>query len=220
MPLTLYYHPLASFCHKALIALYENGTAFERRIIDFGNEKDWAELRARWPMGKFPVLRDQARSRDVAESSIIVEYLDHFYPGERPLIPEDWETALQVRFWDRILDNYLQTPMQQIVADKMQGAKGDMRKARAMLETSYRLLDSHMAGKSWIAGQDFTMADCAAAPALLYAAAVQTFPAELGSLAGYFDRLLDRPAVRRVIDEARPYFAMFPFADGIPAQYR
>ena len=49
MGLTLYYHPLASFCHKVLIALYENNIAFAARIINLGEAGDRSELQALWP---------------------------------------------------------------------------------------------------------------------------------------------------------------------------
>ena len=76
MHLTLYYHPLSSYCHKVLVALYEHGIDFDGRIIDLGNQADRAELAALWPFTKFPVLRDHTGERDVVESSIIIEYLD------------------------------------------------------------------------------------------------------------------------------------------------
>ena len=220
MSLTLYYHPLASFCHKVLIALYENNTEFNRRIIDLGNNKDKAELLAVWPIGKFPVIRDHARKRDVAESTIIIEYLDRFFGGERPLIPLGWEDALQVRIWDRFIDNYLQVPMQQIVSDHMRGAKGDISKERAMLETAYGMIDKQLTCNAWVAGQEFSMADCAAAPALFYTSTLQPLPQTLEHLRSYFDRLMARPSVQRVIHEAKPYFPFYPFAHAIPNRFR
>jgi glutathione S-transferase len=219
MSLTLYYHPLSSFCHKVLAALYENDAVFDRRIINFGDDNDRAELLAVSPLGKFPVIRDQARNRDVAETTIIIEYLDHFFPGERPLIPGEWEDALRVRLWDRLFDNYLQVPMQQIVGDRIRGAKGDVTKERATLEMAYGMIDKQMADRTWIASQGFSMADCAAAPALFYTGTVQPFPQRLGHLRAYFDRLMERPSVQRVIEEAKPYFSLFPFADAIPKRY-
>jgi glutathione S-transferase len=218
--LTLYYHPLASFCHKVLIALYENATGFDARIIDLGKDADRAELLSLWPMGKFPVIRDHARKRDVAESSIIIEYLDRFFAGERALIPHEWEDALQVRLWDRFFDSYLQGPMQQIVGDHMRGAKGDVSKERSTLETAYRMIDQQMASRTWVASQGFSMADCAAAPALFYTNTLQPFPPKLGHLRAYFDRLMDRPSVQRVIAEAKPYFPLYPFAQAIPQRFR
>jgi glutathione S-transferase len=139
MPLTLYYHPLASFCHKVLVALYENGIEFEKRLINLADGVDRAELQAIWPLCKFPVIRDQARARELPETTIIIEYLDRFFPGEHPLIPADWEDALEVRLWDRIFDNYVQLPMQGIVSDRMRGAKGDLSNERATLETTYAM---------------------------------------------------------------------------------
>ena len=217
MSLTLYYHPLSSFCHKVLVALYEIDTPFDRRIIDFGDDKDRAELQAVSPIGKFPVIRDHARKQDVVETTIIIEYLDHCFAGD--LIPGVWEDALQVRLWDRFFDNYLQVPMQQIVSDRMQGGKGDLKKERATLEIAYGMIDKQMAGRTWVAGPGFSMADCAAAPALFYTSTVQSFPPGLTHLQAYFDRLMERSSVQRVMLEAKPYFQFYPFVDAIPKRF-
>ena len=220
MSLTLYYHPLASFCHKVLVALYENGTEFEKRIIDLGNDADRADLQARWPLCKFPVVHDHARKRDVPESSIIIEYLDRYFPGRHPLISSEDEDALETRLWDRVFDDYVQGPMQAIVADRLRGGKGDMTRERSTLETAYGMVDRQMASRTWVAGQDFSLADCAAVPALFYASTLQPFPAGHRHLSAYFERLMDRPSVRRVMDEARPYFSLYPFAESIPGRFR
>src|SRR5688500_5703835 len=104
MSLKLYFHPLSSFCQKALIALYENGTPFEPRIVDLADEASRAEFLEVWPIGQFPVLRDERRDRTIPESSIIIEYLDEHYPGRASLLPDDAELALQVRMQDRFYD--------------------------------------------------------------------------------------------------------------------
>jgi len=141
MSLTLYYHPLASFCHKVLIALYENGTDFEKRIINLGEEADRAELEAIWPLCKFPVLRDNAQHRDVPETSIIIEYLDRHYPGAQLMIPADWDDALDVRLWDRFFDNYVQGPVQTIVSAHLTGLSCDQTKERTKLKTAYKMME-------------------------------------------------------------------------------
>lgn len=220
MAITLYFHPLASFCHKVLIALYERGIDFEKRVIDLGDEKDRAALQAIWPIGKFPVIRDHARGRDVPESSIIIEYLDHFYPGAAPLLPPECEAALDVRLWDRFFDNYVQGPMNAIVVDRITGSKGNMARERAALATAYRMIDERMASRQWVAGDSFSMADCAAAPALFYAATLVPFADGASHLDAYFERLIERPSVRQVLAEAKPYFSMYPFAEAIPARFR
>jgi glutathione S-transferase len=220
MSLTLYYHPLASFCHKVLIALYEKGIEFDKRLINLADGVDRAELQAIWPLCKFPVIRDSSRGRELPETTVIIEYLDRSFAGSNPLIPEDWEEALDVRLWDRIFDNYVQVPMQRIVSDRMRGSKGDVSNERATLETAYAMIDQRMASRTWAAGWGFSMADCAAAPALFFAGAVQPFPARFGHMSAYFDRLADRPSFRRVIEEAKPYFSLFPFADDIPRRFR
>ncbi|MEP6940238.1 MAG: glutathione S-transferase family protein [Rudaea sp.] len=218
MSLTLYYHPLASFCHKTLIALYELALPFEKRLIDLGNAADRAELEALWPFGTFPVIRDHARKRTVAESTIINEYLDHHAGGGR-LLPADWEDALRVREWERFCDNQLQLPMQAIVADRIHGARADLSRERAKIRTAYTLFDAQLATTPWAACATFSMADCAAAPALFYASTLEAFPREHEHLIAYFDRLVARPCVERVLDEARAYFHFYPFAEAIPQRF-
>jgi glutathione S-transferase len=220
MSLTLYYHPLSSFCHKALIALYELGIEHEKRLIDLSSEADRAELEALWPLIKFPVIRDHARQRTVAESSVIIEYLDHFHASHQRLIPDDWETALQVRWWDRFFDLHVQAPMQQIVADRLFARGGDLSKQRAALLTAYGMIERQLAGTNWIASPDFSLADCSAAPALFYASTLVSFPDECPRVSEFFERLCQRPSVRQVIEEARPWFSYYPFAEAIPERFR
>ena len=148
MSLTLYFHPLSSFCHKALIALYELEIEFEKRVIDLGNEADRTELQALWPLCKFPVIRDHDRQRDVPESSVIIEYLDRLHPGQAHLIPDDWETALEVRLWDRFFDLHVQVPMQKIVADRINAANGDLTPERAALTTAYGMLERQLTART------------------------------------------------------------------------
>ena len=219
MPLTLYYHPLASFCHKVLVALYESDIAFEARIVDLGAEKDRAELAALWPFCKFPVIRDHEHQRNVAESSIIIEYLDQYFPGNLQLIPSEFDEALQARLWDRIFDNYVHEPMQAIVLDHIHGAKGDMGNARATIQTAYSLIDKQVASSPWASGQNFSLADCAAAPALFYAHTLEPFSDQHTHLHAYFEKLIARPSVQRVLTEAQPYFPMYPFYSAIPARF-
>ncbi len=224
MSLTLYYHPLASFCHKALIALYENGAPFEPRLIDLSQEADRAELIAVWPFRKFPVLRDHARGRDIPESSVIIEYLDRHYPGPSPLIPADPEQALEARLWDRIFDLHVHAPMQKVVGDRLRPEESKdalgVAEARAALRTAYALIDRRMASRTWALGEVFSIADCAAAPPLFYLGAIEPFAADHPNLAAYFGRLADRPSFARVIEEAKPWLQYFPFASDLPARFR
>ncbi len=216
MSLTLYFHPLSSFSHKVLIALYENATPFEPRILHPDDAALGARFKALWPIGKFPVLRDEARQRNIPESSIIIEYLDQHYPGATRFVPEDAEHARQMRGSDRFFDLYIHAPMQKIVADTLRPAgKNDahgVEEARTMLATALGMLDREMAGKTWAMGDAFTMADCAAAPALFYASQVMPFAATHANAAAYLQRLRHRPSFARVLAEARPYFNLFPQA--------
>jgi glutathione S-transferase len=210
MALTLYAHPFASYCWKVLIALYENPVPFTYRLIE--DASGWAELESLWPMKKFPVVRDG--DTVVIESSVIVEYLTLHYPGPTRLLPTNSDAALQTRFMDRVFDNYVMTPMQTLVANRMRAeserdAKG-IGDARAMLERAYAWLDKHLVANQWAVGADFTLADCAAAPALFYADWVHPIGDAYPATRGYRTRLLARPSVARTIDEARPYRKLFP----------
>ncbi|HSC82068.1 MAG TPA: glutathione S-transferase family protein [Pseudomonas sp.] len=212
MAMQLYAHPFSSYCQKVLIALYENATPFEWRLLDEHNPQNMAELEAHWPFRRFPLLVDAGRA--VSESSIIIEYLQQQHPGAVRLIPDQAEQALEVRFMDRFFDLDISTPMQKCVFDSMRPeAERDARgvtEARQLLETAYRWLDAKLAQRPWAAGSEFSMADCSAAPALFYADWVQPIDASLRNLRGYRQRLLARPSFARAVEEARPYRHLFP----------
>ncbi|NRP70698.1 Glutathione S-transferase GstB [Ensifer psoraleae] len=223
MALTLYLHPLASFCHKVLIALYETGTPFEGRLIDLADAEENARFLELWPVGKIPVLRDEARDRTVPETSIIIEYLERYYPGRRPLIPLDAAQALEARLWDRFFDLYVQVPMQKIVTDRLRAPdESDHRgvaDARAALAVAYDMAERQVADRTFATGESFTIADCAACPALFYAGILVPFETTHPNLAAYFERLLLRPSFQRTLAEARPYFDLFPYKDDIPERF-
>lgn len=211
MTLKLYAHPFSSYCQKVLVALYENGTPFEYRSLH-DNPQAMAELTARWPMKRFPVLVDAGRT--VVEASIIIEHLGLHHPGPVPLLPADAGAALEVRGMDRFFDNYISTPSQKIVLDSMR-ADGEhdprgVADARAMLDTAYGWLDQTMAGREWAAGDVFSLADCGAAPFLFYADWTHRIDASFSQVIAYRQRLLARPSFARAVDEARPYRSLFP----------
>jgi glutathione S-transferase len=214
MSLTLHFHPLASYCWKALIALYENDVTFTPNLVDLGNPAERAALVKLWGIGKFPVLQDDARGEIVPESSIIIEYLDRHHGGRTRLIPADPDKALQARLRDRFFDLYVHLPMQKIVVDRMRpDGKRDphgVEEARAQLKTSYAMVEQQMAGGGWAIGADFTLADCAAAPSLFYGNMAEPFGDSHRNVAAYLERLKARPSVARVLKEAEPYFHMVP----------
>jgi glutathione S-transferase len=209
--LKLYYHPLSSFCHKALISLYEHDVAFE--AVDLGDEKSGAEMRSFWPVGKFPVLRDEGRNHTVAEATVIIEYLDIHHVGTRKMVPADSDRAWQARMWDRFFDLYVHVKMQKIVDDHLRPAgAGDqfgIDEARARVLQSYAMIDQAMAGKTWAMGNDYGIVDCAASPALFYANGVLPIDHEMKNLTGYFGRLMARPSYVRALEQAQPYFHLF-----------
>ncbi|GAA0732525.1 glutathione S-transferase family protein [Sphingomonas japonica] len=209
--LALFAHPLSSFCQKALTALYENDTPFTFHMLD-GSDPVASRFGALWPIGKFPVLTDN--DRVVPEATIIIEYLAVHHPGPSLLIPKNADAAVEVRWLDRVFDNYVSIPQQRLVIDAMRGeGQGDPKtvsEAHALLDKSYAWLDRWMDGREWAAGGAFSMADCAAAPSLLYADWSYAIPEHFANLHAYRRRLLARPSYARALDEARPYRHMFP----------
>jgi glutathione S-transferase len=206
----LYAHPFSSYCQKVLVALYENDTAFEYRSLEAPGAPE--ELAALWPMKRFPVLVDAGRT--VLEATSIIEYLDTHHPGPLRLVPVDADTALEVRMMDRIFDNYVSTPQQKVVFDRLRpepvrDPRG-VAEARAMLVTAYAWLDKVMAGREWAAGDRFSLADCAAAPFLFYADWTERIDPAFTHLIGYRQRLLARPSFARAVEEARPFRNYFP----------
>lgn len=220
--LTLHYHPLSSCCHKVLIAIDVLGIDVDLRLLNLGDAAERSAFLSLWPLGKMPLLVDQGRP--IPETSIIIEHLQrhHASPG-RTLIPHDPEQALDVRLWDRLFDLYVMTPMQACTADLLRpegerDAHGVAR-ARDNLTSAYALIDRHLEGRTWVAGDAFSMADCAAAPALFYAVTYVPFAPEHGRLAAYFDRLMGHPSVARTIDQARPWFKFYPGRGGLSRRF-
>ena len=208
MTLVLYQHPFASYCQKVLIALYELDLPFETRLVE--GEEGRAELARVWPMAGMPVLRDEDADLTLPESTTIIEYLDVVAGG--PLVPAAADEALQARLWDRFGDHHLSTPMQKIVADELRpdGARDPhgVAEARQALDTAYGVLDDRLAGRPWAGGEAFTVADCALFPPLFYLRAIHRWQGD--NVRRYYRDLLARPAIARVVDEARPYRELFP----------
>jgi len=207
----LYAHPFSSYCQKALMALYENGTPFELQLL--GTEERIAAEHARlWPLKRMPVLADGKRT--VAEATIIIEYLDVHHAGAVRFIPTDAEAAIDVRFVDRFFDNYVMTPMQKIVGDSLRPSTSrdphGVADARRTLDAAYGWLDERMARREWAANDAFGLADCAAAPSLFYADWVHPMGDALANARAYRQRLLARPSFARAVNEARPYRKLFP----------
>ena len=212
MALALYGHPFSSYTQKVLIALYENGTPFEFRCIGPDTPQHSHEWLRRWPLRKFPLLVDNDRT--IAETSIIIEYLQLAHPGPIRLLPDDPMAALDVRFLDRFFDLHVMSPIQLAVSGAMTGdpakRQDGLAFAEEKLDLAYAWLEGQLAGRTWAAGADFTLADCAAAPSLFYADWTHPIPAAFPVLRAYRTRLLTRPAFERAVDEARPYRHLFP----------
>jgi glutathione S-transferase len=212
MALELYAHPFSSYCQKVLIALYENATPFELRMLEPEQPQNMARLAELWPMRQFPLLLDDGQM--VVESSIIIEHLQLRHPGPVRLIPEDPQQALEVRFMDRVFDNYVSTPVQKCVFDALRTEEDrdayGVADARRMLDTAYAWLEQRLQGRTWAAGESFSLADCAAAPFLFYADWIQPIGEATPIVRAYRQRLLQRPSFARAVDDARPYRDFFP----------
>jgi glutathione S-transferase len=208
MTIELYGHPFAAFVWKPLIAAYERSVPFTFRMCDPDHAENASRMAQLSPTGQFPALVDG--DRQVTQSNAVIEYLDRF--GDAPrMIPADADAALSARMLADVFDSYVAVPMQQIVGEALRPEDArDPRRvgdAKAVLNKAYAWLSDRV-GAGWASGGHFSMADCAAAPALFYADWVHPIPD--GPLKAYRARLLKRPSVARVVDEARPYRHFFP----------
>lgn len=211
--LTLHHHPLASYCWKVSVGLHETGAPFRAVLVDLMDPDARAAFLRLAPLGKFPVLVDEGRA--LVESTTILEHLARFHPGASTLVPADPDLAAEARALDRLFDLYVHEPMQKIVDGRLrpEGSKDPLgvSRAHATLETSLALLDRTLRGRTWAAGELFTIADCAAAPALHYTNEVHPIAAH-PHLVAYLARLRERPSFARVLEDAKPYAHMFPKA--------
>jgi glutathione S-transferase len=212
MTIELYGHPFASFVWKPLIALYERDVPFTFRMVDPDHPGNQARIAALSPTGQFPALIDG--DREITQSNAVIEYLDLFHGDGRPMVPEDAHEALDARMMADVFDDYVHAPMQRIVGNALRHEdERDPRgvaDAHALLDRCYDWLESRLQAKAWATCGRFTIADCAAAPALFYADWVHPITERRHALAAYRARLLARPSVARVVDEARPYRSFFP----------
>ncbi len=210
--LTLYGHPISSFTWKVLIALYENDTPFDAITVD---QNTYADFIGKWPMGKFPILLDGDRGAMVTETSVIIEYLDAYYPGTTRFLPKDIDAALEVRRWDRVLD-HVNVTMSKVVVDNIR--PDDQRdpygvdEAKHVVRSAYTVIEAQLRNDGYIVGNDFTLADCAAAPALWYATRNVPLDGAFPRIAAYLDRLNVRPSFLRALKESEPLFHMYPGA--------
>ncbi len=231
MSYVLYTHPLASYCQKVTIALAELDVSYQSKLVDLGDPDELRAFKALWPTAKIPLLVDTSDGTIVPETSVIIEYTDRRAPGGGKLFGQNdpapasgkLDAGLRARLWDRVIDGYLMTPMQQIVADKLRPE--DRRdpfgtsQAYELIASTYRMLDDHLATSPWLAGEHFSLADCGAAPALFYATTLVPLDAQTPHLQRYFERLFERATVRKVVAEARPYFKFYPYAERIPGRF-
>lgn len=212
MSITFYGHHFSAYCQKVLIAFHEHGVAYDLRKIEFEDPEIMAELEEVWPLKRMPIIIDNGQT--IRESSIIIEHIDLHHNSGHHLVPRDQAKALQARFMDRFFDNYVSTPQTAIVFDVLRDAKDrdayGVNKAIDLLETSYGWLNDRMADHTWAAGDDFSLADCAAGPALFYAHWTHPIDRKYRHLHAFRDRLMEHPSFARCIADAKPYRHLFP----------
>ncbi|MFY2763858.1 glutathione S-transferase family protein [Arenimonas sp. MALMAid1274] len=212
MPLTVYGHLFSSYTQKVLVALYENATPFQFHSVFPDTPGITDEWLRRWPLRKFPLLVDG--DRQVVETTIIIEYLQLAHPGPVRLIPPDPMAALEVRFLDRFFDLHVMDAAQHAVDGALTGdpvkQRDGLAKSVEKLDRAYAGLETALAGRTWAAGEDYTLADCAASPSLFYADWVHRIPDQYPALRAYRARLLARPSFAKAVDDARYFRPYFP----------
>ena len=203
----LYYFPLSTYSQKVLVALHEKEAQFESEQVRLFDEAVRERYREIYPLGRIPLLvLDDGHL--IPESSIIIEYLDTKFAGGPRLIPSAPDESRQTRFHDRMLDLYLNDSIASLLFQSWKPEEGRDRelidRSRFRAGVLYDFLEHRLDGRPWLMGEEFTMADCAAAPALLYAGDLFPF-AGRPAIAAYWERLCARPSYARVLEEAEPH---------------
>lgn len=210
----LFYNPASSYSQKTLMAFFEKDVPFEAVVVNLFDPQSRADYRKKYPVCKVPLL-ELGAGQSIPESTSIIEYLEHTHPSQgTKLIPADAERAREVRMRDRFFDFYLNDTMQKVFFDGLRPAgKNDpfgVADAKSRIEGAYEYADQFLAGRTWAAGEEFSMADCAAAPALGYLRMVQPFDG-YKNVAAYAGRVLERPSYKRAMEEAAPLLAQMGF---------
>jgi glutathione S-transferase len=202
----LYYNPLSTYSQKVMIAFHEKGIAYQPEIVDLMSPEGRAAYEKVNPIGKVPFLKP---SEDwmVPESTSIIEYLEDTFPDSPRLIPvAGGEAARQVRFMDRMADLYLNDPVVELLFQKFGLRKQDEERAarsRKFIAISYEHFNRRLGTQTWICAENFSMADCAAIPALFYAQVVAPFDSHPNVVA-YWRRAQQRPSYVKVKAEFEP----------------
>ncbi len=203
----LYFAYLSTYSQKVLLALYEKDIPFTPHLVDLSSEQDRAEYHKLYPFGKVPLLvREDGRL--IPESTIIVEYLETAFPQAPVLIPKDPEEARKARFMDRMCDLYLNDPVVSLIFESWkpeeQRDSEMMAKASEKIGIMYRYMEDQLAQTEFLAGDTFTMADCAAMPVLFYANSFAPFGG-FDHIHRYWESVSQRPAFLKLKQEAEPY---------------
>lgn len=203
----LYYMPLSTYSQKTLLGLHEKELQFERVIVNLEDDVQAGEYRALHPLGTVPLMIAND-GRKIPESTSILEYVDHRYGAGSRLLPRDPELAQQTRFGDRMFDLYLNDSVVAILTEQRKPeAQRDaplVARMRQRIDAIYRYMEELLARRDWINGERFSLADCAAAPALLYAQHVAPFDNRC-YISAYWKRIQARPAHRQLMEEVRPW---------------
>lgn len=203
----LYFSYLSTYSQKVLIGLYEKDTAFTPHLVDLSDPEARAEYVKLYPFGKLPLLvRDDGRM--IPESSIIVEYIDNQFEQEPILIPRDPELARRARFMDRMCDLYLNDPVVNLIFESWKPEDEQNRelisKSSERIGTMYRFMDDQLSSSPYLAGETFSIADCAAMPVLFYANSFAPFGG-FDNIFRYWEEVSSRPSFVRLKQEAEPY---------------
>ncbi|GAB1542886.1 glutathione S-transferase family protein [Scytonema sp. NUACC21] len=201
----LYYAPASSYSQRVLIALYEKDADFTPIEVNLFNEEERSHYTKINPFAKIPALETES-GQILFEACIIIEYLDQRFQNKPHLIPRDPKLALEVRMLERIVDVYINRGREALFSDSQrpveeQGSH-EVNKAHRLLETACLHLEERLSDKTWLAGEEFSLADCAAAPTLSYLRMVYSYK-HLPNLTNYVRRLESRPSVAKVQNSGR-----------------
>jgi len=203
--LTLAGFSVSNYHNKVKLALYEKGVAFDEQL-------NWAskdeETLCCSPLGKVPFLKTDQGA--LCESQVILEYLEDAFP-ENPLLPADpWQRA-KVRELIAFMELHLELVARRLYPQAFFGGKVSeslIERTRPELERNVAAFARLARFSPFVAGERFTLADCAAYVHLPLVSMTSRAIWGEDLMAGlpvrdYLTRMRERPAVKRVDAERK-----------------
>jgi glutathione S-transferase len=191
----LHYHPMSTYSRRVCMALLEKNIPHELVVVDMAARKHKApDYLALNPYGRVPTLQDGDFL--LYESTAILSYLERVYP-EPPLVPADARGRALVDMHMKLCDLQLARQASTIMFPKrfLPKERWDekaMAQAKSEIEKHLAIVDTQLAGKQFLLGDLYTLAEICYTPLVQFLPLMEITPPQ--AVAAWVERMLARPS--------------------------